>query len=159
MVLPPRRTAVVLPTVANQFYPGSPAWETFVMHLRSKADVLALTPFGPMSEPMVAVHPELTAPAEPDDRRLAQEARVRIRTWLSTMGYEKVILLAFGPMMRHWTDAAIGHPAALRTKILPVRKSRLWDSVLRRDLYKAVGIDMSQPSGAKEGGETIAEVA
>jgi len=141
--LAPRRTVLLIPTVPGQFLPGFPVWEWLVQPLRDKgADILALTAFGPVPEPAVAIHPELVDPiGDLEDRRVERETKTRMRAWIDTEAgrYQKIVLLAYGPMMRYWTEAASGTPAAKRTTVIVVpTRTGLRDTIMRRRLQKAI---------------------
>ena len=120
---PPRRFAVILPYhPVGDLEPGCATWEALASPLRRSADVFALaSPWGVLPESrfgawgsLMEVGLDLTG------RQAARDAADRIRAWLDSHGarYQRIALVAEGPMMAPWTQGARGTRAAGRVKII-----------------------------------------
>lgn len=120
---PPRRYAVVLPYhPEGDLEPGCETWELLAKPLRPSADVFALvSPWGVLPEARFGAWGSLMEPdLDLTGRQAARDAADRIRAWLDSYGgrYQRIALLAEGPLMNAWTQGARGTRSASRVKIL-----------------------------------------
>ena len=141
--LAPRRRALILPFVLEQFSPGAQAYEELVGVHRGAVDIFSLvSPFGIMAENQIIANPEiLRVAAMTPERKARRESVVRLRAWLDTEGdrYGTIGLVAAGPLMPVWSRAMQGSPIAARVRLIPVHKGTgLKGSVLKRNIERAM---------------------